>query len=82
MSQAQHVCACCVYAGPLARDRRRGSITRLHTHTQRWAGLSPGSRHRPLWVLGPGQSESRWLYQPGQAGHGGMEFGQGLKDQH
>lgn len=54
MSQAQHVCACCVYAGPLARDRRRGSITR-YTHTHRWAGFSPGSRHCPLWALGPGR---------------------------
>lgn len=53
-----------------------------YTHAHRRAGLSPGPRHCPLWALGPGQSENRWLYQPGQAGHGGMEFGQGLKDQH
>lgn len=46
MSQAQHVCACCVYAGPLARDRRRGSITLIYTHTQvGWLGSAqaPGT---------------------------------------
>lgn len=51
MSQAQHVCACCVYAGPLARDRRRGSITRLYTHTEMgWAQ----PRLQALSTLGPG----------------------------
>lgn len=51
MSQAQHVCACCVYAGPLARDRRRGSITRIYTHTQMgWAQ----PRLQALSTLGPG----------------------------
>lgn len=55
MSQAQHVCACCVYAGPLARDRRRGSITRLYTHTQRdglGSAQAPGTVHSGPWDQG------------------------------
>lgn len=71
------LCVC----GALARDGRRGSITRTRTHRHTHTHTDgPGSAQAPGTVHS-GQSEKQWLYQPGQAGHGGMESGQGLKDQ-